>query len=268
MNERWQWHSGSLPLRRAVEDWYYRNPKSDHLARIIRESPHRRTARIDHPDAKLLVKHFRCGSHVRSSRERTKAAFGFHAGQRESRQQKSFARSGLPVADLLGEARTPDGDFILVLKWIEAPTLRDALQAGQYAPDWPLIAVAETIRQMHEAGFSHGDLHADNILLSASGPRLIDLHRSRRRRWGNRFRARDLGLLDYSLCELGVSPSDRLSVLQGCLANDGYPIPRRDRPSLRVVLSHAERTRTKLGRHRVRLGESPIKGEHWKASNF
>lgn len=266
MSRSWRWISGSLSVQHAVENWYTKPLNVEPQVQLLRESPHRRTARLNHEGSALLIKHFRCGSHRRSRREQIKAAFGMHAGQRESRQNKAFSLSALPVAEMIGEAKTPDRDFILVFRWIEALTLREILQRQGPNAETALMAVAETIRRMHDAGLGHGDLHADNILVPDSAPRLIDLHRSRKSHRGSRFQARDLGLLDYSLCELGISPSERISVLKRCLGEENHPASPDHPPSLRAVFRQAERIRSRLTRRRLQRGERPIDGPHWDVS--
>ncbi|MCH2185716.1 lipopolysaccharide kinase InaA family protein [Myxococcota bacterium] len=268
MSEAWQWVSGRLSVQRAIEDWYSTPSSGESCAQILRDNPYRRTVRIKHDGSALLIKHFRCGSHGRSRREQLKAALGLQAGQREARQNKAFARRDLPVAEMIAQAKTPDRDFIVVLRWIDALTLREIVQREGPTAKAPLMAVAEIIRRMHDAGFGHGDLHAENILVPASGPRLIDLHRSRKARRGSRFQARDLGLLDYSLCELGISPADRIQVLQSCLGYEKQPSETDHPPSLRPVLRQAERIRSELTERRLQRGESPIEGAHWHPSNF
>ena len=266
MSRSWRWVSGSLPVQRAVENWYAKPLKVKSQVQLLRESPHRRTARLNHEGSALLIKHFRCGSHGRSRREQIKAAFGMHAGQRESRQNKAFSLSALPVAEMIGQARTPDCDFILVFRWIDALTLREIVQNQGPTAKTTLMAVADTIRRMHDAGLGHGDLHAENILVSDSGPRLIDLHRARRSHRGSRFQARDLGLFDYSLCELGISPSERIRVLKRCLGDESHPVTRDPSPSLQAVFRQAERIRSGLTRRRLQRGERPIDGPHWDLS--
>ncbi|MAJ59320.1 MAG: hypothetical protein CBC48_04380 [bacterium TMED88] len=268
MTRSWRWVYGSLSVQRAVEDWYSKPFNTEPQAQLLRESPHRRTVRLNHKESALLVKHFRCGSHGQSRREQIKAAFGFHAGQRESRQNRAFARSHLRVAEIIGQAKTPDRDFILVFRWIEAPTLREILQNQEPTAQASLMAVADSIRRMHEAGLGHGDLHAENILVPASGPRLIDLHRSRSSRRGSRLQIRDLGLFDYSLCDLGVTPADRIRVLKRCLGDESRPSAPDHSPSLRAVFKQAERIRSGLTRRRLQRGEKPIDGPHWDPSNL
>jgi serine/threonine protein kinase len=93
------------------------------------------------------------------------------------------------------------------------------------------------LRRMHDAGFSHRDLKAPNLLVAPSsgpgaapdapalGPVLVDLDGLRYgRRVPARRRARDLMRLSVSLDEWGVARrTDRLRFLRAYLGRRGCP---------------------------------------------
>ena len=261
MMAHWRWLSGNSELRKIVEAWYTDDsPRPSVLT--IRDGPQRRALRIESDPNHLFVKHFRIGSSPHPLRERLKSRLLFDAGHNEAKSIARFGNRGLPVAQSLGAAETPDGDFILILEWIEAPTLRELLREGRCTRPL-LLRVAQSIGHLHAAKYSHGDLHADNILITPNGPVLIDLQRARRAILGGRQQARDLAFLDYSLCEMGVSRSDRLRVLQGATRPKTAAQKKQPR-RLRRLMAEAERTRSKLTRHRVQRGQQPIEGLSWR----
>jgi tRNA A-37 threonylcarbamoyl transferase component Bud32 len=92
--------------------------------------------------------------------------------------------------------------------------------------------LAQMIRRLHVAGFSHRDLKAPNILVApADGPGarpyLVDLDGLRALRWVSpRRRARNLMRLSVSLDEWGVArQTDRLRFLRAYLGRRGGPAP-------------------------------------------
>lgn len=82
-----------------------------------------------------------------------------------------------------------------------------------------LEALVQGVRRFHDAGFATPDLFARHLFIEWRGeqPRftMIDLQRlDRRRRIGDRLRARDLAALNSSLPNHLVSPAERLRFLE------------------------------------------------------
>lgn len=125
------------------------------------------------------------------------------------------------VADSLLVTEAVDGERLS--DWLRrrpAPALRRRLARD----------LAQMLRRMHDAGFSHRDLKAPNILVSPRGgpgvrPVLVDLDGLRQAiRVSAWRRARDLMRLSVSLDEWGVARrTDRLRFLRAYLGRRGCP---------------------------------------------
>lgn len=72
------------------------------------------------------------------------------------------------VAPLLGF-----GDAWTAHAWIDGPTLAAALRTDTVPPG-TLERIGQAVTALHAAGLAHGDLTPANIVLSPSGPVLID----------------------------------------------------------------------------------------------
>ena len=94
----------------------------------------------------------------------------------------SAAHSNLPhVVDAVGK----DGEVVVILKWVEGPSLRDYLQqcrGGKEPWPSPLIVMnltrglARGCRLLHDRlGVIHGDLHPDNLILCRHTKRLVPI---------------------------------------------------------------------------------------------
>jgi tRNA A-37 threonylcarbamoyl transferase component Bud32 len=120
--------------------------------------------------------------------------------------------------------------------------LSEAVRDGEPLSDWLrrgpppaerrrlTRALAQMIRRMHDAGFSHRDLKAPNVLVTpregpGARPVLVDLDGLRGgRHVSARRRARDLMRLSVSLDEWGVARrTDRLRFLRAYLGRRGCP---------------------------------------------
>jgi hypothetical protein len=126
------------------------------------------------------------------------------------------------VADSLLVTETVDGEPLS--DWLRSPRRPPALRR-RLARD-----LAQMLRRMHDAGFSHRDLKAPNILVSpheGAGvrPVLVDLDGLRQAiRVSAWRRARDLMRLSVSLDEWGVArQTDRLRFLRAYLGRRGCP---------------------------------------------
>ncbi|MCX5649236.1 MAG: hypothetical protein NTX40_09105, partial [Planctomycetota bacterium] len=125
-------------------------------------------------------------------------------------------------------------DTLLATEPVEGEPLSDWLRAGPPATERRRMArrVARLIRRMHEAGFSHRDLKAPNILVApAHGPGaqpvLVDLDGlAYKGTVSARRRAQNLMRLSVSLDEWGVArQTDRLRFLRAYLAPAGCLAP-------------------------------------------
>ena len=168
-----------------------------------------------------------------------------HSLARPSRSMRALRRGHALLVRGIATARpaaavdlrrhgTPADTLLLTEPVAGAQPLSDWLRAAPPAADrrhvvWEL---ARMIRRMHEAGLTHRDLKAPNILIArapASAPRpvLVDLDGLRLvRRVSARRRARDLMRLSVSLQEWGVARrTDRLRFLRTYLQRPGCPAP-------------------------------------------
>ncbi len=236
-----RWHAGTEPVRRAVEAWLAGSLDGE----VLRDNPRRRVVRLDPPDlTPLLVKHFRTGAHHRL-RERFKAAIGRSPAAREARHLRALRAADVPVPAPLGEAVLPGGDRLLVLPFLEGAAGAQALATGRAARTAQLRALGEAVAAVHDAGYTHGDLHAGNVLFQQEGVVLLDLQHAHRTRSPAR-RLRDLGELDYSLWDR-ASLSDRMRVRLAAL---GAGDPGRSDAALRVrVRGVGEAAHAKAWRH-------------------
>lgn len=153
-----------------------------------------------------VVRHYRRGglaAHVlpptRFLANRPKQEFDAHRAAEES---------GLPVPRLLGVVWRTRGPFFsggIATEALDAPTLQDALPNAP-APEETLAGVGALVRRMHDAGIVHADLQIRNILISASGPVLLDFDKARVGRVPGRIgRARNVYRLRRSLEKNGFA---------------------------------------------------------------
>ncbi|MET9515749.1 serine/threonine-protein kinase [Streptomyces sp. NPDC002994] len=109
---------------------------------------------------------------------RPELAHDQHLAQRFVREaQMAAAVTGKGVARVLG-AQTEGGRPWIATEFLAGPTLEEAI--GAYGPmDDPAVralaaALARTLHDIHSAGLVHRDLKPANIVLTSSGPRVID----------------------------------------------------------------------------------------------
>jgi TonB family protein len=110
----------------------------------------------------------------------------FHVGLRgflnEARLLAQFDHPALVKVYRFWEA---NGTAYLVMPFYEGPTLHQALASRQDRPDEAdlralLAPLFDALTVLHEAKCFHRDISPDNILLTASGPVLLDLGAARR----------------------------------------------------------------------------------------
>lgn len=73
---------------------------------------------------------------------------------------------------------------VIVMEYVQGPTLRERIDAGFDGLDALLavfVAIAHGLQAIHDAGFFHGDLKLDNVIVDDKGePRIVDFGMSAR----------------------------------------------------------------------------------------
>jgi tRNA A-37 threonylcarbamoyl transferase component Bud32 len=161
---------------------------------------------------------------------------------------------GVPVPRPLGLGLLPGGDRLLVMSFLKGRPFVTQLGESPTARRDALQRLGALVARMHDAGFVHGDLHAENVLWTESGPLLLDLQRARRGR-SRRARLRDLGDLDYSLWRRATL-ADRMRLRAAALGVEP-PFDEADRDALRGVGSSALARAARHGRSRTRRSLRP-----------
>lgn len=208
-----RWSFGTPELRQRVERWASAEPRAatPPRASVVAESHRRRLVRLDDAsEPLLLLKVHRHSTGRHALRDGIKRALGRSAAEREWRALRQAYEMGVAVPEPLGRARLADGDELIVERFVAGPLLGDALASEDGKTGDTLLALAEVIHALHASGLAHGDLHAGNLILSESGPVLLDWQSARPCTGpGDRAAKHDLALLDASLGRLGVSDTDR-----------------------------------------------------------
>jgi aminoglycoside phosphotransferase (APT) family kinase protein len=103
--------------------------------------------------------------------------------RREAAVMAYVAGHGFPVPDVHDEAERPTD---LVMRRLSGPTMLQALADGELAPEEAGRITARLLKQLHTipaqvSGDPHDrvlhlDLHPDNVLLTPTGPYVIDWH--------------------------------------------------------------------------------------------
>ena len=181
----------------------------------LKESLVRMACIIPGPKGDLFLKHYK----IRDFTEGWKYLMVPSKARREWQMAHQALAQGIPTAVALAMAERRKGWF-----------LQDALLINQaISPSCPLIELipggahkelffqaAPLLRQAHEAGLFHQDLHAGNILVGMTEKKLylIDLHRSRfLRSVSRRRRIWNLAQFFYSL-QAWLSPEAKKAFLQ------------------------------------------------------
>lgn len=87
--------------------------------------------------------------------------------RREERRLVELARAGLPVPEVLGLRKTPEG-VELRTRWIPgARPLAEILAEASGPPDQLAAELGRLLAALHRAGFAHGDLHPGNVVIDA-----------------------------------------------------------------------------------------------------
>jgi tRNA A-37 threonylcarbamoyl transferase component Bud32 len=181
----------------------------------LKESRVRMACIIPGPKGDLFLKRYK----IRGFKEMLKYLVLPAKARKEWQMAHRAVAHGIPTPVPMAMAERRKGRF-----------LQDALLITQaISPSCPLIELipaggqkelffqaAPLLRQAHEAGLFHQDLHAGNILVGMTEKKLylIDLHRSRLLRSISRRRKRwNLAQFFYSL-QAWLSPEDKMAFLQ------------------------------------------------------
>jgi len=216
------------PLERLLEAG---DPTASAGAKVVKEGRTAGVWRVTFDDAEghatLFFKRHKRASGL--GRSRSVAAF---------RKGHALLVRGIATARPAGAADKRRGPFLvdtlLATEPVEGEPLSDWLRAGPPATERRRMArrLAHLVRRMHEAGFSHRDLKAPNLLVCpAHGedarPVLVDLDGlAYKGNVSERRRAKDLMRLSVSLDEWGVArQTDRLRFLRAYLAPAGCLAP-------------------------------------------
>jgi hypothetical protein len=244
----------------------------------------------DAPMALYVKRHNRAAARLLGALRRSRSVAAFRLGH-------ALLARGIATARPVGAAdRRRAGrvvDTLLVTEPVGGPALPEWLRAGPSALERRQLArnLSRMLRRMHDAGFSHRDLKAPNVLVVEApgvataepgyalakpgvGPRpfLVDLDGLRPiRRVSERRRQRDLMRLSVSLDEWGVArQTDRLRFLRAYLGRAGCPSPITVRGRARgaaapseelrrwwhAIAAASERKRQALRRKRIAAGDS------------
>ena len=207
------------------------DPTADARAKTIKEGRTAGVWRVAFDDA---------GGHATLFFKRHKRASGLGRSRSVAAFRKGHAllARGIATARPAGAADRRRGPFLvdtlLATEPVDGEPLSDWLRSRPPAAERRAVArrLARLIRRMHEAGFSHRDLKAPNILVApAHGPGvqpvLVDLDGlAPVGRVSARRRAQNLMRLSVSLDEWGVArQTDRLRFLRAYLAPAGCLAP-------------------------------------------
>ncbi len=99
------------------------------------------------------------------------------AKQRFDREAQTIASLKHPHICVLHDIGSQDGIDFLVMEYLEGETLTDRLIKGPLPLDEALgvaIAIADALDKAHRQGVVHRDLKPGNVMLTGSGPKLLD----------------------------------------------------------------------------------------------
>src|ERR1035438_5334539 len=113
--------------------------------------------------------------------------------QRFEREAKTISSLNHPHICVLHDIGSQDGVDYLVMEWVEGETLAKRLERGLQPLDQILrygAQIAVALDKAHRSGVVHRDVKPGNIMLTASGAKLLDfgLARSEERRVGKESR--------------------------------------------------------------------------------
>ena len=267
------WKAGSQDLQHILDQWLENPDPFDN--QILSQSAYRRVVKLTAPslDSPVVIKEFLPARSRPTFAKRliahAKRLPRVNAAQREWDALKKLEAANVPVASPLALAERPGGGALLVTRHVGGgKTLGESLHGYAFEQRRLLRRVGELVRQLHESGYLHGDLHIGNILIGEKGPVLVDLQRVREIK-DSGDRIRDLAFLDFSLYHLGVTRSNRLRFRIAALGIGLFRVAE-EREQLRIIgrASHTRGIEYYNGRTRrtLRTGEDffALSIERWK----
>ena len=192
---------------------------------VIKESPVRAALVISGPHGNLFCKIYK----IRGFNERLKHFFLPSKARKEWVMAYHALRKGIATPPPLAMAERRKGKllqdaFLITQAIIPSKPLIELIPQGGHED--LLAHAARLIRETHEAGLFHQDLHAGNILVASTEKKLyiIDLHRSRFvRDLSKRRRLWNIAQFFYSLKDW-LSPEDKEAFLR-LYDKDKYTFP-------------------------------------------
>ena len=219
-----RWHTGDPDLCRRVERWLgsdssEANPEK---AELLAQSRYRRSVKLPgsadprDPSSPSTSSRPPAGGWATACSNDSRRQRGKRPPTGEWRALAALHRQGMAVPEPLARASLAGREALLVARYVEGRPLLEALGVDPATRRQLLTALGELVARLHALGWTHGDLHAGNILVAGGRPLLVDWQRARRSRSEDR-RLVDLGTLEFSLAQAGLSRSDLLRVRMAAL---------------------------------------------------
>lgn len=227
-----QWLAGDESRREPLLNAIARIERDEGVTWLRAREDRRRLGRIVLASGEpVFVKHY-----LRSSRhpfrEWWKRRLGLTTAEREWRAAARMHDAGLRVPQPLAHVRLATGDRVVLQEWIEGAPLGASLDLPPALRRARLEALGALVRNLHEMGWVHRDLHRENVLVAADALYLIDLQAARRST-GAALRRRDLGRLDFSLRGV-LSIADRVR-LRAVVLDAARPFDANARSAIRAI---------------------------------
>jgi len=203
--------------------------------RLLARSVRREVVAVDVPGEGLRVrKAFLARTGPRRVREAVKAAFGRAASQREARALRAMEVAGVAAPRLVGESSSGFGTRRLEQTFVTGEPLvgllADAARRRVVLPQ-----VGAELYRAHEAGWIHGDLHEENVLVDECGAFLIDWQRARPIGGDASARLEDVARFEHSMWLHDVPLGDRIRFRRAALGLGEGRSGAADRAELRSV---------------------------------
>ncbi len=119
----------------------------------------------------------RLGRRVALKQLLPESAHDAHRRERFRREARAIARLDHPgVVQIYDLLETPDGDWI-VMQYVAGPTLAKRLRQGPMPPEHVVTLgreVTAALEAAHAQGLLHRDLKAENVVLTATGAKVLD----------------------------------------------------------------------------------------------
>ncbi len=161
---------------------------------------------------------------------------------KEARMLAALHRAGVRCPRPLATARDDSGTYLVTEELAGSRDLYSLIAEG--VPDLRglLAKLAGVVRDLHEAGFEHQDLHAGNILVRDDDLFVLDVHRARRR-------TLSLGARLDGIAFMAMSFADSVSLMEIHRFFRAYPL--RDRKELVAAWDRLRRIRREFCRRRA-----------------